>query len=124
MSHMRRRIHVPLMIVRAFHRLQVRDCSNLEITIGTEEAAVRSKVAVNDGMWHYVVMTWQSKDGALYLFVDGQERYTCKYVRVCVCVQVRVYIYIYVCIYVHMYIGTRQRACQRDCVSMSVPQIA
>ena len=104
----------------------MRDCSNLEITIGTEEAAVRSKVAVNDGMWHYVVMTWQSKDGALYLFVDGQERYTCKYVRVCVCVQVRVYIYIYiyVCIYVHMYIGTRQRACQRDCVSMSVPQIA
>ena len=45
----------------AFRRLQVRDCSNLEITIGTEEAAVRSKVAVNDGMWHYVMMTWQNK---------------------------------------------------------------
>ena len=59
----------------ALHRIQVRDCSNLEIAIGTEEAAVCSKVAVNDGMWHYVMMTWKSKDGALTLFVDGAERY-------------------------------------------------
>ena len=55
----------------------VRDCANLEITIGgdSEASAVRSNVAVNDGRWHHVAISWKSKDGALLLHVDGAEQF-------------------------------------------------
>ena len=58
-------------------RVQVRDCANLEITIGgdSEASAVRSNVAVNDGRWHHVAISWKSKDGALLLHVDGAEQF-------------------------------------------------
>jgi hypothetical protein len=57
------------------HRIQLADCSNLEVTIGPEASALRSKVAVNDGRWHCVALTWKAEDGALKLFVDGTERF-------------------------------------------------
>lgn len=57
------------------HRVEVANCANLQITIGPHSTLVETKVAVNDGLWHFLVVTWQSSTGALVLYVDGMEKF-------------------------------------------------
>ena len=31
-------------------------------------------IALNDGVWHFVVVTWTNQDGAWQIFIDGKFR--------------------------------------------------
>ena len=58
------------------YRVELANCANLRVTIGPDAAALDTKLAVNDGRWHFLVVTWTSKGGTLILYVDGSERFT------------------------------------------------
>ncbi len=39
-------------------------------------AAVDSGIALTDGLWHQIAVTWRSSDGAVAIFKDGKSVYT------------------------------------------------
>ncbi len=43
--------------------------ANLQVFI--KGSAVTTGVSLNDGLWHHLVVTWQSSDGSLKLYKDG-----------------------------------------------------
>jgi len=52
--------------------------SNLTIWIGAGETEdyVRTGISINDGYWHHLAITWQSSDGEINLFKDGEIKFT------------------------------------------------
>lgn len=46
------------------------------LAIYVNGAAVSTGVKLNDGVWHHVVVTWRSSDGAAELFKDGVSAWT------------------------------------------------
>ncbi len=47
-----------------------------KFSIFVKGVQVTTGVGVNDGNWHHVVVTWQSSDGKVKLYKDGNEAYS------------------------------------------------
>ena len=53
----------------------VENSEDLAFRIG-KPAPLQTGVAVNDGLWHHVAMTWDSSDGLVQVYKDGVKAYT------------------------------------------------
>ncbi|MAF36760.1 hypothetical protein CL622_06605 [archaeon] len=50
----------------------VGDIPSIDVWVGNDRG-VTSGVALGDSQWHHIAATWQSSDGALFIYKDGVE---------------------------------------------------
>ncbi|MEM9005730.1 MAG: LamG-like jellyroll fold domain-containing protein [Cyanobacteria bacterium P01_F01_bin.86] len=51
----------------------IRNAASLEFFL-VRRGAFRTDIAVNDGQWHHLAMTWRQQDGEIIVYVDGERR--------------------------------------------------